>query len=256
VRGRVESFRELSGFLVNVNVERRAMATLAKTLMPLLLMTFIMYASLHFPHGLVTEKVTVAITGALSGAVLLTAINCQLGGTGYTVAVEYAFYVFFASSTLNIVSVLGAKRLRVAGKNAVALKTEYWIRMVFLAAVAMLVAAAMPCSSRRPGNTDVSRLAIWFVADTRPGRTHDTQSRHAGLAVLRHRPTDRDRWPFHWTTTRTGSARRFSRRAVPGCLAPRHRRCNAAPSPAGRAGAASVRDRGGGGSAVGWIPCV
>lgn len=142
-RAGVESFRELSGFLVNVDVERRAMATLAKTLMPLLLMTFIMYASLYFPHGLVKEKVTVAIIGALSGAVLLTAINSQLGGIGYTVAVEYAFYVFFGLSTLCIVSVLGAERLRVAGKTTVALKTEYWTRMVFLAAVVLLVAAAI-----------------------------------------------------------------------------------------------------------------
>ena len=71
----VESYRELSGFLAAIEVQRRAVATLAKTLMPLLLMTVIMFASLYFPHGLVKEKITVAITGALSGAVLLTAIN-------------------------------------------------------------------------------------------------------------------------------------------------------------------------------------
>ena len=138
-----DAFRNLTQWTAVGASERRAMATLAKTLMPLLLMTFIMYASLYFPHGLVKEKVTVAITGALSGAVLLTAINSQLGGIGYTVAVEYAFYVFFGLSTLCIVSVLGAERLRVAGKTTVALKTEYWTRMVFLAAVVLLVAAAI-----------------------------------------------------------------------------------------------------------------
>jgi ABC-type branched-subunit amino acid transport system substrate-binding protein len=142
-RSGAESFRELSGFLVNVDVQRRALATLAKSLLPLLLMTFIMYASLYFPHGLVKEKVTVAITGALSGAVLLTAINSQLGGVGYTVAVEYAFYIFFGLSTLCIVSVLGAERLRVAGRSAVAVKTEYWTRIVFLASVGLLVAGAV-----------------------------------------------------------------------------------------------------------------
>lgn len=51
-----------------------------------------------------------AITGALSGAVLLTSINSQLGGVGYMVAVEYAFYGFFGLSTLCIVSVLAAER--------------------------------------------------------------------------------------------------------------------------------------------------
>ena len=119
------------------------MATLTKTLMPLLMMTIIMYASLHFPRGLVKEKVMVAITAALSGAVLRTTINSQLGGIGYTVAIEYAFYVFFGLSTLCIVSVLVAERLRVVGNNAVAVRTEYWTYMVFLIAVFLLVVAAI-----------------------------------------------------------------------------------------------------------------
>ncbi|NJM11401.1 MAG: hypothetical protein HC889_05535 [Synechococcaceae cyanobacterium SM1_2_3] len=87
----VESYRELSGFLVTVEVARRAVATLVKSLLPLLLMTLIMYASLYFPSALLKEKVSVAITGALSGAVLLSSINSQLGGIGYTIAVEYVF---------------------------------------------------------------------------------------------------------------------------------------------------------------------
>jgi hypothetical protein len=61
----------------------------------------------------------VAIIAALSGAVLTT-INRQLGCTGDMVAVEYAFYVFFALSTLWIVSSLVAERLRVAGENVIA----------------------------------------------------------------------------------------------------------------------------------------
>jgi hypothetical protein len=63
-------------------------ATLAKTLLPLGLMALIMYARLYFPVALVEEKVTVAITGALSGAVLLASINSQLGNIGYVIAVE------------------------------------------------------------------------------------------------------------------------------------------------------------------------
>jgi branched-chain amino acid transport system substrate-binding protein len=138
-----ESYRELSGFLVTIGVERRAVATLAKTLLPLLLMTLIMFASLYFPAALVKEKVTVAITGALSGAVLLTAINSQLGGIGYTVAVEYAFYVFFGLSLLCIVSVLAVERLRAAGQNATGIVVERSTRVVFLAGVALTLAGAL-----------------------------------------------------------------------------------------------------------------
>ncbi len=144
-RGNAESFRELSGFLMTIEVERRTVATLVKNLLPLALMTMIMFASLYFPHGLVKEKVTVAVTGALSGAVLLTAINNQLGPVGYTIAVEYAFYVFFCLSLLCIVSVLGAERLRVAGRAKIAALTDEATRILFLLAVAgtLAVAAAM-----------------------------------------------------------------------------------------------------------------
>ena len=138
----VDSHRELSGFLVTIEVERRAVATLIKSLLPLLLMTLIMYASLYFPPALVKEKVSVAITGALSGAVLLSAINNQLGGIGYTIAVEYVFYLFFALSLLCIVSVLSAERLRVAGRSEAAVRAERWTRRVFaLSAVGTLLGA-------------------------------------------------------------------------------------------------------------------
>jgi uncharacterized membrane protein len=65
-----------------------------------LLMTIVMDATLHFPHALTTEKVTVAVTAVLSGAVLLSAVNYQLRGVGDTIMAEYAFYVFFALGLL------------------------------------------------------------------------------------------------------------------------------------------------------------
>jgi branched-chain amino acid transport system substrate-binding protein len=108
-----------------------------------MLMTLIMFGSLYFPHGLVKEKVTVAITGALSGAVLLTAINAQLGGIGYTIAIEYVFYVFFGLCVLCIASVLAAERLRVAGSQPAALQTERWTRVLFVGTVISLLAVAI-----------------------------------------------------------------------------------------------------------------
>jgi hypothetical protein len=103
-----------------------------KTLLPLGLMALIMYASLHFPAALVKEKVTVAITGALSGAVLLSSINAQLGNVGYVIAVEYGFYVFFSLCLLCIVAVLIAERCRATGRQAAALFVERSGRVLFL----------------------------------------------------------------------------------------------------------------------------
>jgi hypothetical protein len=142
-RAAAESYRELSGFLITVDLQRRALATLAKTLLPLGLMTLIMFAALYFPVALVKEKVTVAITGALSGAVLLSAINSQLGGVGYTIAVEYVFYVFFGLSLLSIVAVLGAERLRAAGRAPIAARTERLTRLIFMLGVGITLVAAI-----------------------------------------------------------------------------------------------------------------
>lgn len=128
----LERVRELSGFLFSVDLQRRVLTTLAKTLLPLGLMTLIMYASLHFPTALVKEKVTVAITGALSGAVLLSAINAQLGNVGYLITIEYGFYVYFALCLLCIVAVLLAERLRAAGRQILATRVEQAGRYLFL----------------------------------------------------------------------------------------------------------------------------
>ena len=110
-----EQVRELSGFRFEVDLRRRTVSTLAKSLLPVGLMTLMMFASLWFPPALVRDKVAVAITGALSGAVLLVAINSQLGNVAYTMDVEYAFYVFFALALLCILSVSAAERLRISG---------------------------------------------------------------------------------------------------------------------------------------------
>jgi len=128
----LERVRELSGFNLSVDLSRRVIATLMKTLLPLGLMALIMYASLHFPAALVKEKVTVAITGALSGAVLLSSINAQLGNVGYVIAVEYGFYVFFSLCLLCIVAVLIAERCRATGRQAAALFVERSGRVLFL----------------------------------------------------------------------------------------------------------------------------
>jgi ABC-type branched-subunit amino acid transport system substrate-binding protein len=136
----LERMRELSGFNLTVELRRRIGTTLAKTLLPLGLMALIMFASLYFPTALVKEKVTVAITGALSGAVLLAAINAQLGNVGYVIAVEYGFYAFFLLCLLCIVSVLAAERLRAAGRGPAALVVEQGSRLLY--AMAFLGTAA------------------------------------------------------------------------------------------------------------------
>jgi branched-chain amino acid transport system substrate-binding protein len=131
-----ERVRELSGFRLEIELRRRTIATIEKNFLPIGLMTLIMFTSLWFPPALVRDKVAVALASTLSGAVLLASINNQLGNVGYTIAVEYAFYVFFALAVLCIVAVLLAERLRVVKQEGLALRTERAMRVVFVLTVA------------------------------------------------------------------------------------------------------------------------
>ena len=124
--------RELSGFMVTVDVARRVWAVLLKTLLPLGLMTLILLASLYFSAALVQEKITVAVTAALSGAVLLSSIDEQLGSIGYTVRIEYLFYAFFTLCLLCIVSIMLADRCRLAKRDTLAVSVEQATRILFL----------------------------------------------------------------------------------------------------------------------------
>ena len=139
----LETPRELSGFLVTFDVQRRTAAALGKMLLPMLLMTVVMYTTLHFPHALTKEKVTVAVTAVLSGAVLLSAVNNQLGSVGYTMAVEYAFYVFFGLGLLCVMYVMAFEALRLSGRETAARRVEHVTRAVFLITVAVTAALAI-----------------------------------------------------------------------------------------------------------------
>jgi branched-chain amino acid transport system substrate-binding protein len=138
----LETPRELSGFVVSFDLERRTSAVLIKMLFPMLLMTVVMYTTLHFPVALTKEKVTVAVTAALSGAVLLSSVNNQLGSVGYTIAVEYAFYSFFALGLLCILYVTAFEALRLDGREVAAGRIEHATRVVFIGAVVVIIVLA------------------------------------------------------------------------------------------------------------------
>jgi len=132
--GRV-NYRELSGYAATFDLQRLALSVLVKNLLPLWLMTCMLYASLHFPSSLVEPKLGVGITAMLTGMVLLNSVNGQMGAVGYTVAVEYAFYLFFALGLLHIISVLVTKRLRENSQHGTADRIDLWTRIIFFLAV-------------------------------------------------------------------------------------------------------------------------
>ena len=136
----MSSRRELSGFVLRAEVRREIGTALIKTLLPLGLMTLIVFATLYFPQAMAVAKVTVAITAGLSGAVLLAGINAQLGNVGYVLAVEHGFYVFFALCLTSIVTVLVSEKLRLSERPTAAVERAG--RIVFMLGILVTIAAA------------------------------------------------------------------------------------------------------------------
>lgn len=103
---------EYGGFSLAVVVQRNVVAFMVKALLPLFLLMLVVFATLFFPSSLAKERLTIPVTGILTSAVLLISITNQLPPLGYTVALEYIFYMFFTLCLLAMITGLLAEILR------------------------------------------------------------------------------------------------------------------------------------------------
>lgn len=136
----VDSTIEFSGVDTVISVSRRYEVFLIKTLLPLALLTIVLYASLYFPASLLKEQVTVPVTGLLTGAVLLNAINSQLTDVGYTVAIEYLFYIYFVICLSCIVVAMLADRMDASKRQKVAQRIRVGFRILYPVMIIGIVA--------------------------------------------------------------------------------------------------------------------
>jgi branched-chain amino acid transport system substrate-binding protein len=104
------------------------------------LLVLVLYSTLFFSENLAKERLTVAIAALLSSAVLLTAINNQLSDTGYTVAIEYGFYIFFSLCLFCILVGLLVERLRMAGRKKAVSYLDYAARVFYVVVVLATIA--------------------------------------------------------------------------------------------------------------------
>ena len=81
---------------------------------------------------MVTPKVTVTVTSALAGTILLSSINSQLGSIGYVIYVEYAFYAFFFLCLISMLAALTVERYRLAGRTSAVTVVQRMSQAIFL----------------------------------------------------------------------------------------------------------------------------
>ena len=104
--------REVSGYRMDVSIARKSVATLSKTLLPLVIMTLMMFASLWLPISVGNGRAGVPVASVIAGSVLLSSVNSQLGSVGYTMAIEYLFYAFFSLGLCCIIATINLTKFK------------------------------------------------------------------------------------------------------------------------------------------------
>ena len=130
---------EYGGLAIGVIMHRNGITFLIKALLPIFLLSLVVYATLFFPPSLGKERTTIPLTAILTTAVLLVSINNQLPSIGYTVALEYIFYAFFALCLAALLIGLAAEQLRDKTFHHHVVKVDMFGRIIYLIIVAATV---------------------------------------------------------------------------------------------------------------------
>jgi hypothetical protein len=130
---------EFAGVNATIVLRRDFGIFVFKTLLPLLLLVLVVYATLFFPETLFRERISIPVTGILTSAVLLVAVNNQMGDVGYTVAIEIVFYVFFGLCLMTMLAGFMHERLRTRGRPRVAAVLDRSAQVLYPGAVVTLV---------------------------------------------------------------------------------------------------------------------
>lgn len=131
---------EFAGFDAGIVLRRNSAIYLLKNLIPLLLLVLVVFATLFFPETLFRERITIPVTAILTSAVLLVAVNSQIGDVGYTVLIEQVFYVFFALCLMAMVTGFAHEQVRQRGNEAAATLMDHTAQLVYAATVCVVVA--------------------------------------------------------------------------------------------------------------------
>ena len=125
------------GLSATIIMQRRPLVFLIKNSLPLILLTLVPMMTLYFPDNLVKERPPVAVSALISGTVLLVGVYNQLPEIGYTVAIEYIYYVFFGLSFFSIIVGILSDRLILQGDKTMASRIDLIAKIIYV--ITMLI---------------------------------------------------------------------------------------------------------------------
>ncbi|WP_246562489.1 ABC transporter substrate-binding protein [Bradyrhizobium liaoningense] len=134
-----EAMTEFAGFDAAITLRRTSAIYMLKNLLPLFLLVLVVFATLFFPETMFRERVTIPVTSILASAVLLVAVNGQIGDVGYTVVVEEMFYIFFVLCLMTILAGYKHEKLRDAGRKRAAVVLDHAAQVIYAGTVLAVI---------------------------------------------------------------------------------------------------------------------
>ena len=134
-----EARTEFAGFDAAIMLRRSSAIYMLKNLLPLFLLVLVVFATLFFPETMFRERVTIPVTSILASAVLLVAVNSQIGDVGYTVVVEEMFYIFFVLCLMAILAGYRHEKLRDSGRKRVAIVLDHVAQVIYAGTVLAII---------------------------------------------------------------------------------------------------------------------
>ena len=132
-------YNRFSVYRVEMEYVRIIRPFLIKNLLPLALLALVTYISLYFSPEYATTRIGFSITSILTTSVLLQSVSSNLPEIGYTVAIEWGYYVYIGLSAAlvltNIVIDRWYKKKRYAAASRLDLAARVVYPLVILAVV-------------------------------------------------------------------------------------------------------------------------
>jgi len=126
---------QYSEFQAVIDIGRDVNRFLIKNLLPLVLLTLVTYIAIWFPAEQAGARVGFAITALLSSSVMLNSISSQLPDIGYTVAIEWGYYVYIGLSAVLVLLTIAVDRSYKAKRFARARRLDTFIRTMYPVAI-------------------------------------------------------------------------------------------------------------------------
>ncbi|MGI8485592.1 MAG: ABC transporter substrate-binding protein [Thermomicrobiales bacterium] len=127
---------QFSEFRAELGLGRDVFSFLIKNLLPLVLLALATYIALWFPAEQAGTRINFSFTALLAATVMLGAISNQIPNIGYTVAIEWGFYVYIGLAAVLVLLNIAVDRSYNAKQFARVRRLDIAIRVIYPMAIA------------------------------------------------------------------------------------------------------------------------